>query len=191
MVNNANIGGNKASQFVQESYRLETNITDDGTVENTLHITYQHNGDWEWPSNAVFNYQRIYVPLGSQLIESAAPEAEGGKEGITEVYQDLGKTVFADYIRIYPGGTVNVSYKYTLPYKVGPADRMTYRSLIQKQPGTLDIPLERIITYDGFVIEPLHAGGELMQSEEDKVAGTLVLNTDHAYEIVFRKHDVL
>jgi len=192
MVINANLASGKTNPFVEERYKLVTNILPDGSVENTLTITYNHHGSWEWPSGGLFTYQRVYLPKGSTLIESTSPVGDDGfKAAITEVFDELDKTVFADYLTIFPGGTVNLSYTYRLPLRIHPDHQLRYRSLIQKQPGTLGIGIEHTIKYDPFVLQPLYTNRELLKQDEKTLTAAHSLNSDKSLEIGFRKHDVL
>ncbi len=191
MINNANLSGTKASQFIAPRYRLITSIAADGTITDQLTITYQHTGNWDWPSGHVINYQRIYLPRGSTLIEATSTTQTEGKLSISDVYEELGKTVIADTIRIVPFSTFTLSYTYTLPYKLSTADGATYKSVIQKQAGTGEIPLEREIVYDSFLLQPLQASEDLTFKEPGIIEGTHLLSTDMTERIVFVPHSVL
>ncbi len=190
-INTANIGGTKSSQFVNESYKLMTNINANGEIENTVTITYQHTGNYDWPSGPLIAYQRIYVPKGSQLLETSDNHQGGGKEGITEVYDDLGKTVFGDYLHVDPGNTLTLSYTYKLPFTISLQDHPTYAILIQKQPGTVALQLDEDIVFDASTIEPLKAQGELQLKNRNDIGVSYKMDTDKTYSVTFKKHDVL
>jgi len=190
-INNANISATKASQYLKQRYRLQTDLRTDGTVENKLTITYEHTGTYEWPSGHLVNYQRIYLPLGSSLIEATNTSSVEGKLSITEVYEELGKTVFADYILIAPGSTINLSYTYILPFRVAIDTNLVYALDVQKQPGTKDIALERQITYDPFILDPLQAHGDLEFKERGLIEGITLLLNDANQKVVFTPHTIL
>ncbi|MEX2054765.1 MAG: DUF4012 domain-containing protein [Candidatus Andersenbacteria bacterium] len=97
LVNNANIGGHKSDQFVEQEidYRLE--VKDDSDVEVVLTIRRTHRGpeekiDYQYPpgedpafkDNVV--YQRVLVPRGAELLEA---------QGFTSA-ADIPRTVVAD-----------------------------------------------------------------------------------------------
>ena|GEM_PF-1267933 len=191
MVNTANLSATKASQFIVPRYRLITTIATDGTITDKLTITYQHTGSWEWPSDHVINYQRIYIPKGSTLIEATTAEQTEGKLSITEVYEELGKTVLSDTIRIVPSSSLMLSYTYTLPFKISTAEGAAYTSVIQKQAGTGEIPLEREIDYDSFTLEPLQSSPDLIFKEPGIIEGTYLLTTDMSERIIFVPHTIL
>lgn len=65
-----NIAGGKTDAVTLRDYDLEVDISDDGSITNTLTITHTHDGD----PNGVFtdipnvDYLRVYVPDGSELL---------------------------------------------------------------------------------------------------------------------------
>ena len=80
-VNNANIGGHKSDQFIEQDVDYRTNVKKNGDVEVVLTVQRTHHGpeeaidfaypDGEDPSkkdNVV--YQRVLVPKGAQLMEA-------------------------------------------------------------------------------------------------------------------------
>ncbi|MEX0650153.1 MAG: DUF4012 domain-containing protein [Candidatus Andersenbacteria bacterium] len=81
-VNNANIGGHKSDQFVEQELDYRNIITADGDVEVVLTIRRTHNGPTEigetvypegenpaYKDNVI--YQRVFVPAGAQLLEAS------------------------------------------------------------------------------------------------------------------------
>lgn len=80
-VNNANIGGHKSDQFIEQEIDERVEVARDGTAEVVLTIRRTHHGpteaitydfpDWENPAekdNVVF--QRVLVPAGAKLLEA-------------------------------------------------------------------------------------------------------------------------
>ncbi len=58
----------------------------------------------------------------------------------TRIYEDAGKTVFANWVYVSPQEKVTVIYKYLLPFKIKFSDENTinsYSLLAQKQSGSL------------------------------------------------------
>jgi len=130
-VNDANLGGRKSNLYVTHEVVQDIDIARDGTVTKTVTLTYKnpekHDG---WLNSVLPNYVRVYVPKGSELIDSS------GFEESEETYEDLDKTVFAGFFELRPQGVSKVTLTYKLPFKV--IDQ--YKLLVQKQPGT-DLPL--------------------------------------------------
>ncbi|MBU0648319.1 DUF4012 domain-containing protein, partial [Patescibacteria group bacterium] len=149
----ANIGGRKSDLFMKEAVRHEVNITKNGEVVEDIEITRRNIEGLTWPNYTNYDYLRVYVPLGSELLSvDGFADPEGiviGKDGVleydesfgeaglgnTKVYEENGKTVFANWIVTYPYDASTVKYTYKLPFKVG--DK--YNLYVQKQSGRLDL----------------------------------------------------
>ncbi len=135
-INQANFGGAKANLFVQEAVAQNYEVAGDGTITKKIIINYKNP---HAPSdcnlergnlciNAVLrDWIRIYVPLGSKLIDSKGSEVK------MSTYDELGKTVFEGFLTVRPLGSAVFSISYSLPFKVKDG---FLPLLIQKQPGT-------------------------------------------------------
>lgn len=97
LVNNANIGGHKSDQFIEQEIDYRVQVSEKGKAEATVTVRRTHKGpeeaiDYPYPSgedpsqkdNIVF--QRVLVPKGSKLIEAT---------GYTKA-SDIPKIVLAD-----------------------------------------------------------------------------------------------
>lgn len=151
-LNDCNFAGAKSDMFIERSVRQEIEVANDGTVTKTVTIDYRNPAP---PSNCNLeagelclnglyrDWVRVYVPKGSELIESTGAEIE------TKVYEDLGKTVFetfyGDQAPLRPEGKKQLTFKYQLPFKLEKGNG--YQLLIQKQPGTYNPEYE--ITFNG------------------------------------------
>jgi len=129
-VSDANLAGAKSDLYMDRKYRLEVNITDDGRVTNKLVLTYTNTGFYDgWLNTTNRDYLRIYTPQGSTLISS-----EGGSYETT-TFEDLGKTVFDNFLLTPPQQTIQFMVEYQLPLSVNRKSSREYELLIQKQPG--------------------------------------------------------
>ena len=182
MVINTNIAGQKSDRLMSEKIDLTSEAQADGSLINTVTITRTHNGIKNEALTGVRNvdWLRIYVPLGSELLSASgfiAPDAkylqdkpEAGWERLpalepemaakidsatgVKVYQENGKTVFADWLMVDPGQAAAVVIKYRLPFNIlsekadnswlkrlndyinaDSAQLLPYSLLVQKQPG--------------------------------------------------------
>lgn len=135
-INDANFGGAKSNLFVTQSVRVDFNITSAGEVTQTVTATYKNPekySDCGLESgglclNAILrNFQRVYVPKGSVL------KTVKGSQVKVLTKEDLGKTYFESFFTVNPLGKAEITYTYTLPFKV---TSKTLPFLIQKQPGT-------------------------------------------------------
>lgn len=140
MLIDTNLGGAKSDLFIDRSIEQVIETGADGTITKTVTVTYNNPFKasncnllaGELCLNGLYrNYFRLYVPLGSKLLESSGSEVE------VATLEDLGKTVFAgfygDKAPLRPMSKTKVSFKYQLPFKINSGE--TYKMLIQKQPG--------------------------------------------------------
>jgi hypothetical protein len=137
-INQANFGGAKSNLFVEEAVSQNYEVAGDGTITKKVVINYKNP---HAPSdcnlergnlciNAVLrDWIRIYVPLGSKLIDSKGSEVK------MTSYDELGKTVFEGFLTVRPKGSATLSISYILPFEVKDGNLPL---LIQKQPGTND-----------------------------------------------------
>lgn len=176
-----NIGGEKTDAVIRDDIMHEVAIANDGRVTDTVTMTRTHRGRAGIPLTGTGNYTylRMYVPEGSALV-SAAGDFEAPRENLfipreerygddpevaaplahavtdrasgTRVYDELGKTVFANWMRLLPGESKTVRFTYELPLRVtvperaeglaaalaalsGAPERGRYTLLLQKQSG--------------------------------------------------------
>lgn len=142
-INDTNFAGAKSNMYIRVTVEQKIEIGSDGEVIKTVTIDYKNP---EPPSdcniergelclNGLYrDWVRLYVPKGSELIESQGSEIE------VKTYEDLGKTVFEAFYgktpttALRPLGKMQLTFKYKLPFKVEKGGE--YKLLIQKQPGT-------------------------------------------------------
>jgi hypothetical protein len=168
---NTNINGFKTDGIVSERIEHQAEIQTDGSIVDTLTIIRQHNGgqsDYEWWNKVNVDYMRVYVPEGSELLSVEGQTREFNSSPIdykvlgfkhdsqiqmeeesmqideksgTRIYEDAGKTVFANWVYVSPQEKTIIKYKYLLPFKMEinnknkPID--TYSLLAQKQSGSV------------------------------------------------------
>ncbi len=145
---NTNINGFKTDAVVEEKIEHQAEIQADGSVIDTLKITRKHNGgnsQYEWLNKVNSDYLRVYVPLGSKLLEASGQTREINTPALdynslgfkrdedvqkeessitvdpnsgTRVYQEKDKTVFANWVYVSPQESVTLTYKYLLPLRL-------------------------------------------------------------------------
>ena len=185
MVVNTNIAGAKTDKVIKEEISHETSVNSDGTMFDTVTIKRTHTALKNTPLVGVrnVNWLRIYVPLGSDLLAFSGVSVPDAKyfekpgenwlendflakhEGLavtdertgTKIYEENGKTVFANWTMLDPGQTSTVVLRYRLPFNLWQvssrqdfmgrldnwlsADSDTfypYSLLVQKQPGSIN-----------------------------------------------------
>ena len=170
---NANINGYKTDAVVEENISHKAEIQPDGTIVDTLTVKRSHKGgskEYDWLNKVNADYMRVYVPEGSKLLEVSGQTREtntppldydalGFKrdddlvnqenntsidaESGTRIYNEAGKTVFANWTYVSPGETMTITYKYLLPFSlfkvsVGSGEQIDSYSLVaQKQSGSM------------------------------------------------------
>jgi hypothetical protein len=140
-----NIAGGKTDNVVIQDIGHQAEILSDGTVIDTLVVKRYHYGPVEGDFTDFPNrsYLRLYVPLGSELIDAhgfIAPldgefrqvddyleedarlaienNAKIDEDSKTHIYTEDGKTVFANWLVTIPGQTNEIIVKYKLPFKL-------------------------------------------------------------------------
>lgn len=79
----------------------------------TVTLEYTNtNKKIDWRYTRYRSYTRIYVPEGSELVDSK------GGQGATDVFRELGKTVFASFWVVEPGATRTLTFTYRLPQEI-------------------------------------------------------------------------
>lgn len=159
-----NIGGGKADYVTRQEVELKTLIEYDGGIVNTVTIRRFHEGDKEtypWWRAKNYDYVRVYVPRGAQLISAsgAQPEPklltpdreiyridpdlgllanpkrpEVKPSSNLDIFEESGKTVFAGWLTVNPGGIAALEIKYRLPISAGYASP-GYALMFQPQSG--------------------------------------------------------
>jgi hypothetical protein len=137
LVVDTNFAGAKTNTWVAYSADLKSEVASDGTVTNTLSLTYKNPQEYFVDAktglklNGVFrDWLRVYLPNGSELIE-----AKGFETGLA-TGSDLGKSVVEGFFTLAPLNNKTITLKYKSGYKAS----SPYRLLIQKQGGTKNFP---------------------------------------------------
>ncbi|MDO8503177.1 MAG: DUF4012 domain-containing protein [bacterium] len=125
-INDSNFAGAKSNLYVDQEVDLTVEPGKDSAT-NVLSIRYKnpqkHDG---WLNGPFRDWFRVYVPKGSELIDST------GSEVPVTFSEDLGKTVFEGFFTLRPEGVLEVKITYKTPVKKDG----DYKILIQKQAGT-------------------------------------------------------
>jgi len=168
---NTNIAGGKSDRRIRQEIIHRAEVQPDGTIIDNLTIRRTHEGIKREPFSGVRNvdWLRIYVPLGSELIEASGfkpvdkiffKEAEADWQNDpdlargealaltddlsgTKIYNELDKTVFANWSQVDPGQTIAINIKYQLPFK-----------LIDKKPSLAQSSLDNLLAKANAMINP-------------------------------------
>ncbi len=177
MVTSTNLGGGKTDAIIDQQLNVQVTLAADGSAEHTLSFTKIHRGMKNAIFTGVNNvdYLRFYVPEGSEFLSASGFEIPPDelfekslvplaldedialemrnvrKDNIsgTDIWEEAGKTVFANWMQTAPGETQTVVVKYrtkalennkhegsTVSKRyLGASDLQPYSLFIQKQPG--------------------------------------------------------
>jgi hypothetical protein len=145
----SNINGYKTDGVIDESIHHEAEITDDGTIIDTVTIKRTHRGGdtpYEWWNKVNADYVRVYVPQGSELLGSTGTTWEFPADPLdydrlgfrrdeqveheerntvidqksgVRISQNAGKTVFGAWAYVSPKESVTLTFRYRLPFRLG------------------------------------------------------------------------
>lgn len=148
----SNLGYNKANAIVTRAVDYQLDWPDDSSMgaEVTLTLTYTHPIDRTDPvckavsyygaryedmiARCYFNYSRVYVPGGSELLS-----VEGWLGStVSSERAEQGTQQFAGYFVLNPGTSHVVILHYRLPANLRPEE---YQLIVQRQSGTDPLPV--------------------------------------------------
>lgn len=201
----SNINGYKTDRVIDENINLKSEAQSDGSVINTLIIKKRHTGGsskYDYYNKVNADYLRVYVPKGAMLIDATGQTIENNKPPIdyeaegfkkdddiaetessmvvdqktgTQIFEESGKTVFANWVFVSPREETTIIYKYRLPKKNNLSEG--YQMIFQKQSGSnikLDwqvdfLPGEQIISGDNNLFVSGSSASLKTDFKEDKI----------------------
>ncbi|MFZ2153801.1 MAG: DUF4012 domain-containing protein [Candidatus Moraniibacteriota bacterium] len=175
---NTNINGYKTDGVMDEKIKQQIDIDKNGEITKTVSITRKHKGgntQFEWWNKVNADYMRVYVPRGSVLLQVDGQTREINEDVVdyaslnfekdtdveneesqmkidegtgTRIYNELDKTVFANWVYVSPQEEVTIKYKYKLPFKLDETSEVNaYSLLTQKQSGSWGSGLDIALNY--------------------------------------------
>jgi len=128
----ANVGVNKANQFVTRLIEQTSEILED-RVRHTRNITLQNDSASEaWPAGKYKVYLRLLVPENSEL-RSLNVDGQAVDLALVRTQSESGKKVLGYFVEVPIKSTKKLSFFYETPI---PQNMKTYALFEQKQPGT-------------------------------------------------------
>ena len=176
---NSNIAGGKSDAFINQQILLQSQITDDGSIYNTLSISRTHSGqnekDW-WYRATNKDYLKIWVPLNSEIMsvfgndDSPYSYINPAKNLIkdndlqntenTYVYnpeykvaegQEWGKKSISTWLNTPAGKTKNFKITYKENKIIDIKDGMQFNFVFDKQSGVQGSLEYEIIAPPGYI----------------------------------------
>ncbi len=126
----ANLAALKTDHAIDRNLSYSFEKLDDGGYMAEAKMEYIHNGRFDWRTSRYLSYARVFVPKGSELVEVV------GSERNLDQGTELGKRWFGAFVKVEPGETGTLVFRYILPNDVFSSDM--YKLVVQKQLGTLD-----------------------------------------------------
>ncbi|PIU03450.1 hypothetical protein COT44_03330 [Candidatus Shapirobacteria bacterium CG08_land_8_20_14_0_20_39_18] len=143
MVNEANVGVNKANYFLVRSISRSVQIQEDGGIKETLRLDYENKSPSNvFPAGDYKAYLRILVNSDSSLIGCQI----ANQECQVEQSSDLGKKIFGLVLTVPVGRKQSLEIVYQLPESQKFISGQ-YLAYIQKQSGFSSDPYKLSISY--------------------------------------------
>jgi len=217
MLTDTNIGFNKTNAVVEASLTYDVDLRNVAAPESTLTILHKNSaheihcshwnvsgqiqGDEAYPINRCYwSYTRVYKQTGVALLESTPHAIPGewmllGKPvpaQVDELDEELAGVQGFGTLIVVPGGDTRITtFKFALPRAIlsrqDATSQLYYRLHVQKQPGTLAVPLAIRIHLPGRAMLQF-ASMEGIQQEQSLLFKT-DLRTDVDLELIFSLPD--
>ena len=213
MVVDSNIGFNKTNAAVESSLSYDVDLTKPLTPTASLTVFHKNNapeitfckhwnkvraeGEKGYPiTDCYWNYLRVYMKEGTTLLD-ATPQfvpdnwmiLKQKKQGQVDVLEEEidGIQAFGTLQVLLGGQSLPVSFDFELPADILKAesgsDQMIYHLKVQKQPGTLAVPITiRVHLPKDALIETTPSGAVV---DGDDILYQTDLRKDIEFEVVF------
>lgn len=200
---NANVAGGKSDLFVEQHILLNSRISSDGSLENTVTITRQHNGESE--ENELYrrinqNFIKVFTHPASEFVSGSGADSKNLRPRIDyvssgysvdedlaivedtfvdidgsliDMYKESGKNVFAGWFITDPGEENML----TIEYKRSGfevSDNSKFQFVMDKQSGVESGFEYRIEAPDGFIWK--EGGENIYKYNTNTIPGRLVLD---------------
>jgi hypothetical protein len=155
MVVDSNVGFRKVNPYIRQEVRYAVDLGDRSRPAATLTVRYanaspgpaeciagsRYDGPYaEMTQGCYWDYVRVYVPEGSQLLGLTGSDGDAG------ISTDGDKTVFSAFAAVAPGQSRELVFRYALPPSVLQPLSARYALLLQKQPGRSSLPTTVTVT---------------------------------------------
>ncbi len=160
MIVDANLASLKSDPAVKRevTYTLEKDSSDQWIGRVSIH--YIHTGDFDWKTTRYRTYTRVYLPVGTELIDvegswlNDKTQNPTGAKGPVDVEQELGLTSFGTFTSVEPGEENTLTFTVALsPQVIETIHNGDYALSVLKQAGaqnnalTLDLNFDKNVTH--------------------------------------------
>ncbi|KKS26064.1 MAG: hypothetical protein UU87_C0004G0048 [Parcubacteria group bacterium GW2011_GWA2_42_11] len=214
---NTNINGYKTDKMIEQTIEHEAEIMADGSIIDTVKIVRAHHGgasQYDYYNQVNADYLRVFVPLGSRLLSAEGQTREVVKPPLdyqtlnfktdaevaaqensirvdeasgTQIFEESGKTVFGNWVYASPGESVEITYRYILPFSLNLAEEnVSYSLMMQKQAGSIGSALESVLRFPaGLKIDWQYPAD--MAAGDAQLIYRVNLDADNFYGVVLKK----
>lgn len=137
----ANVGVNKANQFIERKVKHQTEILSDKVLHSRT-ITWKNNSQSEaWPAGDYKVYTRMLVTQGSRLVSVKVDGADAPLEA-ARIAGEGGKESFGYYLEIPIKSSKNLTFVYETPL----SRRVAAYALFEQKQSGINGQIEHLIT---------------------------------------------
>ena len=185
MVVDSNFGVNKANYFVKRNIEEVITIDKNLLVNHVLRLNYHNTStSTAWPAGIYKNYQRLYLPVGANVIKVTI----GGNLLEPKDYtitSEHAKLVIAYLVQVPINDKIIVEVEYTTP-QLPQTNELLYAWYWQKQPGTSQLDnLSVYLNYPMYLKPTVISPTAELGVQQLKLA--LKNDTDHRLSVKFTK----
>lgn len=212
MVLDSNVGFNKTNAVVESSLSYDVDLSEPSAPTSSLVVSHHNTaaeiascnhtekvevpGEEDYPiTDCYWDYLRVYTPVNSELLGASV-------QTVPAEWMILGQTVPPQVdileeeiegirgfgtLKVVPGGeSLSTSFRFALPASVvslSDTGQLTYHLKIQKQPGTLGVPITiRIHLPNGATIQAVPSKAVI---QDQNILLQTTLTTDLELEFIF------
>lgn len=191
MVVDANLASLKSDPVVDRDMTYEVFQNTKGDWVGRTTIAYTHLGSFDWKTTRYRTYTRLYVPLGTKLIDTKGSLANdrllnpSKAEGTVDVGTDLGLTYFGTFTSVEPGETQTLVFEYLLSDTVVEAmENGSYTLTFFKQLGAGNHNLHLALDFGNTIFYATPSEDSLEWGNETYLLNT-ILDQDKTFEVLF------
>lgn len=185
MVVDSNFGVNKANYFIKR--HIEEVITFDKnlSINHVLRIGYHNTStSTAWPAGTYKNYQRIYLPVGSNLAQIKIGDTPLSSKEYT-ITSEHDKIVLSYLVTVPINDKTVVAIQYSTP-QLPQENELLYTWYWQKQPGTSSSDDLTVYLNYPMYLKPLIVSPEAETSSQ-QLKFNMVNDTDRRITVKFTK----
>ncbi|MEW6407495.1 MAG: DUF4012 domain-containing protein [Patescibacteria group bacterium] len=183
----SNCASLKTDEYIKRFFNYEIDLTQK-EAQVKLSLTYKNESSgFSWKTTRYRNWNRIYVPKDSQLLQVSGQEQDlkyyGPNETPYEITKEHNKTVFGSFVIIEPGDEKTLTYQYKLPENLSKSLKNNYQLYFQKQGGLIKPGFKITVITDKKIKSFLPDFGQKIDDKKIEFSGEL--NQDRQITIDF------